>query len=407
MTAIPEQFPVPQAAPPDSYSVPDDLRSRFQAPDHGGDTHSRYRYQATCVALYALDLLNEKPQHVKVYCELVEDVLLRHQDNCFMAIQVKTREKGQVPFKTSDSEILSTLRRFSDYEQISSQHFYRYVIATNSGFWHVTRNWQNLEYVKHMANTLRANSAALKHLHTKVVKAIKKKLDRNVQATSLAKVLSKLTLHDTLPGLGEERNALQMELRKHLDIHTFDEMDIIVADLVDFTCALSSREHEDRIGVHEVLAPDPARTRIDMRLASKSITATSLRACLAQAVEKARVVVRMRRASDRSLSEDGDGAPAAFENQQRLQDLGTEWVHAITALMEQLEWKNASEDASRMLVWLKGNDIRRAPLFCFEAYMLVARVEGEMARRDAGAACDTHLQTARSCLEKARVFSEA
>ena len=145
MAVPPVKFPIPNPSPLGSYEIPDGLRQHLQTPDYGADIHSRYRYQAACAALFAIRLLDEKPQHVEVFCECLEDILLKLQDGKYDAIQIKTREKGLDSFRTSDKEILTTIGRFSNYEQDDGTCFRRYMIATNCDFWHAKKAqpWNN------------------------------------------------------------------------------------------------------------------------------------------------------------------------------------------------------------------------------------------------------------------------
>jgi hypothetical protein len=147
-----ERFPVPAPPPPGSYEVPKNLFRRFSFRDVGPDVQSRFTYQAACVALYAiLTLLDDEPKHVAIYCEVLEDFLLQHADGRYAAVQVKTRERNRIPFKTSDEEMLSTLFRFGDYESQEGPNFHRYVIATNAGFWKEKPTWHNLNHVRQAA----------------------------------------------------------------------------------------------------------------------------------------------------------------------------------------------------------------------------------------------------------------
>lgn len=403
----PEHFPVPKPAPPGSYAIPQSLAQLFQAPDYGADSHHRVRYQAACAAVYALPLLDHDPPHVAVYCELLEDILIKLHDGGLFAIQVKTRDKGLDPFKTSDREILSSLRRFADYESKEGCRFRRYIMASNCGFWHKDHDWKNIEHLERLASGQPPDEASMSKVCDAIRQAIREACSQHVDGSVLAAVLCKLKPHGCLPTCGEERPALLKDLRKYTDNLTIDEMELIVADVIEYVCSFSSRDREDRIGARVVLAADPATATLAMRLSSKCITAQSLRARLDEAVVKARSVVRYREDKAQSVGCSVDEHRPAFDDPQELREIAIEQINTIKTLRDQLERQKASDAASRLLAWLKENETRLSGALCFEAYMLIADVEAEIARRETGPARDAHLQTSRIGLEKAKVFSAA
>lgn len=288
----PQQFPVQNPPPPGAYATPESLFREFCVRDIGADVQYRFSYQAACVALFALAfLLKKDPTHVALYCELLEDFLLQREDGAFVAVQIKTRDKHQGPFKTSDKEMLSTLNRFGTYEGNRPNEFYRYIIATNAGFWRTTPTWQNLVHVQGTAvSSVGALSCELTPLIDAVKHAADTALEANCDLTVLGMVFGKLELYDGLPSFGSEKSVLCTQLSKYIDNRTMREVEYVVNDLVAFVKECSDRTREDWVGIEQVMAADTDAARREMRVASKVITRDALCARLQRALQIARMI---------------------------------------------------------------------------------------------------------------------
>ena len=80
--------------------------------DTGDETASRYRYQWIYAAIMCCMLLDDTQHVTEVYCEKLEDVLLKYDDDTFSGLQVKTRASNQEPWKTSDEDVIKSFARF-------------------------------------------------------------------------------------------------------------------------------------------------------------------------------------------------------------------------------------------------------------------------------------------------------
>lgn len=111
--------------------MPDEVSN---SEDRGDDTQRRFRFQAAYAASLSLMLLNGNSEYEALYCEQLEDILVKLTNNKFIGIQVKTRENTRGPFKFQDPEIMHTLERFVRHEKDFPNHFLNYVICSNCGF---------------------------------------------------------------------------------------------------------------------------------------------------------------------------------------------------------------------------------------------------------------------------------
>jgi hypothetical protein len=112
-------------------NLPDEVSN---SEDRGDDTQRRFRFQAAYAASLSLLLLNENSEYEALYCEQLEDILVKLTNNKFIGIQVKTRENTRGPFKFQDPEIMHTIERFVRHEKDFPNHFLNYVICSNCGF---------------------------------------------------------------------------------------------------------------------------------------------------------------------------------------------------------------------------------------------------------------------------------
>ena len=72
--------------------------------DPGDETASRYRFQWTWAAIASCMLFDQTQDVIEVFCEQVEDVLLKHSDGTFTGQQVKTRDSDQPVWKADDEQ---------------------------------------------------------------------------------------------------------------------------------------------------------------------------------------------------------------------------------------------------------------------------------------------------------------
>ena len=114
--------------------------------DLGDETARRYRFQWTYAAIMSCMLLDDTEDVQEVFCEQHEDVLLKHTDNTFTGVQVKTRGANQEVWKTRHEPISSACARFAALEEEFPNNFRSYRLLTNHPFYSA-QNGQDLPYV--------------------------------------------------------------------------------------------------------------------------------------------------------------------------------------------------------------------------------------------------------------------
>jgi hypothetical protein len=115
--------------------------------DPGDDVQRRFRYQATKAAMLALSLLDDEAEAEEVYCEHHEDVLVKKRGERFHGVQVKTRFDEAGPHKSTDEEIVGSIKRFIELERKFDKHFDGYTIGSNAGFWDEDKTASSLPYI--------------------------------------------------------------------------------------------------------------------------------------------------------------------------------------------------------------------------------------------------------------------
>ena len=104
------------------------------ADDPGDDTARRFVYQWAYAAILACSIFDESMDVLEVFCEHHEDVLLRHGDDTFTGVQVKTRETGGNPWTATEESIFGACCRFVCLENQFPGRFRCFIVATNHTF---------------------------------------------------------------------------------------------------------------------------------------------------------------------------------------------------------------------------------------------------------------------------------
>jgi hypothetical protein len=116
--------------------------------DTGGETAKRYRYQAACTALLSLDLLNPNSEFEELFCELLEDFILKRRDGQFIGYQIKTRKLDLGPFSLADKPIVKAIDKFIKIEAQFPGKFSTFILGSNCDFSndepHATNNLNKL-----------------------------------------------------------------------------------------------------------------------------------------------------------------------------------------------------------------------------------------------------------------------
>lgn len=104
-------------------------------PDDPGDQIlERFRFQITYSAILAILMSNDGSQIDEIYCELHEDILVKHCDGKFTGIQVKTKDVNLPPFNIEDDAIIKACSKFAKLHSQFPGHFKAYSIVSNTGF---------------------------------------------------------------------------------------------------------------------------------------------------------------------------------------------------------------------------------------------------------------------------------
>lgn len=115
--------------------------------DPGDDVQRRFRYQATKAAMLALSLFDDEAEAEEVYCEHHEDVLVKKRGGRFHGVQVKTKVDEAGPHKSTDEEIVTSIKRFVALERKFGATFDGYTIGSNAGFWDDDKTVSSLPYL--------------------------------------------------------------------------------------------------------------------------------------------------------------------------------------------------------------------------------------------------------------------
>lgn len=115
--------------------------------DPGDDVQLRFRYQHAFTAIHCARLLVPECEYDTIYCENLEDALLRKKNGRFVGIQVKTRAFHLEPFKAGDTAVKKSIGRFANLEARFPGQFDGYRFVTNHGFWAEKDNQHCLDFL--------------------------------------------------------------------------------------------------------------------------------------------------------------------------------------------------------------------------------------------------------------------
>lgn len=115
--------------------------------DPGDDVGLRFQYQYCYAAINATRLVTNEAEISAVICENHEDILIERPSGAFVAIQVKTRELDQPPFRSGDEQVQNALERFCRLDACFPDAFQCFEFVTNHSFWEGEENSKNLPWV--------------------------------------------------------------------------------------------------------------------------------------------------------------------------------------------------------------------------------------------------------------------
>lgn len=182
---------------PDSTAHAPDITPAHSDP--GDETARRYRFQWTYAAIVCCMLLDDTQDTGEVFCEHHEDVLLKHKDGTFSALQIKTRESDQDVWKATDKAVRASLVRFIKLEAEFPGQFRGFHFLTNHPLYSA-QNGKDLRYVLETIKTV-ASVSSLPGPIAKFLNRVALEAECTVPVAKVA--LSKATADDALPKLAD------------------------------------------------------------------------------------------------------------------------------------------------------------------------------------------------------------
>lgn len=119
----------------------------LETDDPGDDVALRFNYQHSYAAISALRLIQPHYPCIAVICENHEDFLIQEADESFVAVQIKTRDVAQPPFKAKEEQVINALARFAQLEAKYPGVFKCFEFLTNHVFWQNQETDNNLVYL--------------------------------------------------------------------------------------------------------------------------------------------------------------------------------------------------------------------------------------------------------------------
>ena len=163
--------------------------------DPGDATGARYKFQWAWSAIVACMLFDSTQGVIEVFCEQLEDVLLKHRDGTCTGHQVKTRDSDQPVWKANEEQVVASCARFVQHEADHPGHFRAYRFVTN----HPLHSAKNAQCLKHNLAAIAA-AATLADLPSPVAKWLRTVASKAGQSESLAfQGMKKTTATDELP----------------------------------------------------------------------------------------------------------------------------------------------------------------------------------------------------------------
>lgn len=169
---------------------PDELINKA---DKGDETLKRYAYQIYYAVQVSLTILDEENEIEEVFCEQIEDILVKKSTGKFIGVQVKTKDLDLGPFKSDEESIVKSIQRFTELDTLFPDLFEKFILATNTGFIQKS-NQTNLNILIDLAKS--CNETELTKSRStgkKIINSITKKLKCNV--TDVVNAISKIEVH--------------------------------------------------------------------------------------------------------------------------------------------------------------------------------------------------------------------
>lgn len=253
--------------------------------DPGDDVQRRFRYQAIFTAKLALGMLIERTGIVEIYCEHHDDVIVRLSTGKFQACQIKTRDPGLGPFKSSDPAMVNTISRFVGLETQFPGHFEKFVIAVNCGFWSAEADsQQNLHcFIASACSAINDRRKPTRGTLAEVLQQIKSELHCEVE--TILQVICKIQPHDGFPSFSSAPKELVYDIGSSLNQETtLDRLCFAADQLVGLILKASSLAIESSLTFYFAFLKEPLQTQAQERIAGKRITKTTIEDLLTNAI---------------------------------------------------------------------------------------------------------------------------
>lgn len=253
--------------------------------DPGDDTARRYRYQWTYAAISCCLMLDDTQDTIEVFCEHHEDVLLKHADNTFSGLQIKTRSSDQEVWKTGDEAFMKSCARFAKLEADFPGQFRRFKFLTNHPL-HAARNNQDICYVLAIVKAA-ATAADLPSGITSFLTRIAKEAGCSDEVAFVA--IQKTEASDDLPKMPDVMTRLAQTLA---DVWSrardcpFPAIEKAARALVHECGEASSLAHENALPAYLSLTTDPVSAELSARLAGKRIDRDRMLRILEQGLDQ-------------------------------------------------------------------------------------------------------------------------
>lgn len=281
--------------------------------DPGDEVIRRFRFQIGYAALKAITLSDPASTASCIYCEHHEDVLIALKSGQFIGTQVKTREVGLEPFKSTDPAIHGSLVRFCKEDVTYPGHFAGFVLVTNGAFF----KGDGADDIANLIETARANPT-LKGLNQR--HSSKQIIDKIIHASGLSleqvtAALAKIEIEEMRTGLDLDLQVVQA-LSQLDGCGTIRHVQLLKAAslLRDRLWGASSKAHSlTQLQANTTTLDIAARTNA-LTIANKRIDGSIVTACLADAAEATSTPAQELLAIQGYLPR--NGAPAALSRME-------------------------------------------------------------------------------------------
>ncbi len=279
---------------------PDEIASTT---DPGDDIARRYRYQWTMSAIFCCLLLDETEGVKELFCEQHEDTLIKHGDDSFSGIQVKTRNRASDTNPIKSSDVIDSCIRFAKLEERFPGRFRSFRYLTNHPLY-VAKNGQDFRFV---LNTI-TDATSVNDLSGPALKYLSRiskyaEVSKDVVFTVLCKTMA----DDSLPKLLDIESRLINTLT-NVWPRAADALYITLrraASYLTWECGrASSLAHEELLQAYLPIISNPEESELKTLIERKRIDKSKLLKILDVGIDEISIL----EGAPESLVEPGTGA---------------------------------------------------------------------------------------------------